>query len=105
MTVSLVSSTSADNGSSINARASTLTRQMSQKVRLAEGQYVKVKRLNFQMLSEVEEAKVRFASDPASLDQYLAEIQSHYEWDLAAILWPRQMVAYNQSKATMTALK
>ena len=95
----------ADNGTSLNARATQLTRQMAQKVRLDEGQYVKIKRLNLQMLAEMEEAKARLASDPAALDQYLAEVQSHYEWDLAAILWPRQMVVYNQAKATMTAAK
>ncbi|MBC6608026.1 hypothetical protein H8B13_14460 [Hymenobacter sp. BT188] len=95
----------ADNGTSLNARATQLTRQMAQKVRLDEGQYVKVKRLNLQMLAEMEEAKTRLSSDPAALDQYLAEVQSHYEWDLAAILWPKQMVAYNQSKTTMTAVK
>ncbi|GAB2464178.1 hypothetical protein GCM10011375_16300 [Hymenobacter qilianensis] len=95
----------ADNGTSLNARATQLTRQMAQRVRLDEGQYVKVKRLNLQMLAEMEEAKTRLSADPAALDQYLAEVQSHYEWDLAAILWPKQMVAYNQAKTTMTAVK
>ena len=105
MTFSLASSAAADNGTSLNNRATSLTRQMAQKVRLAEGQYVKLKRLNMQMLTETEEAKARLSADPAALDQQLAEIQSHYEWDLAAILWPRQMVAYNQAKASMTAAK
>lgn len=105
MTLSLATNAVADNGTSLNSRATLLTRQMAQKVRLAEGQYVKIKRLNMQMLAETEEAKVRLAADPAALDQHLAEIQSHYEWDLATILWPRQMVAYNQAKASMTAAK
>ncbi|MGY2134810.1 hypothetical protein ACW9KT_21450 [Hymenobacter sp. HD11105] len=105
MTFSLAPSASADNGTSLSSRATTLTRQMAQKVRLDEGQYVKVKRLNMQMLAEVEEAKARLASDPAALDVHLAEVQAHYEWDLAAILWPRQMVAYNQAKTNMTAVK
>lgn len=105
MTLSLSTSASADNGTSLNSRATVLTRQMAQKVRLDEGQYVKVKRLNMQMLAETQEAKTRLGSDPAALDVYLAEVQAHYEWDLAAILWPRQMVAYNQTKASMTAVK
>ncbi len=57
-------------------------------------------------MEEFKEVKrEQLAITPAALDQYLAEVQSHYEWDLAAILWPRQMVAYNQAKATMTAAK
>lgn len=105
MTLSLAPNASADNGTSLNSRATTLTRQLAQKVRLNEAQYVKVKRLNLRMLAEMEEAKTRLSSDQASLDTYLAEVQAHYEWDLAAILGPRQMLAYDQSKASVTAAK
>ncbi|MBC6990056.1 hypothetical protein [Hymenobacter sp. BT491] len=88
----------------VAARAKTLTRQIADKTRLSEGQYVKVKQLNLRMLSEVENVKKQLAADPAALDQRLAEVQDHYEWDLAAILWPRQMAVYSEAKASMTAL-
>lgn len=88
----------------LTARATALTRQMAQKTPLNEGQYVKVRQLNMRMLAERQALQTRLANDPATLDQQLAELQAHYEWDLAAILWPRQMAAYNQSKAEFMAL-
>ena len=81
-----------------------MTRQIASKVKLSEGQYVKVRKLNLQMLTNVAEIKSEYANDPETLDQRMAEVQMHYEWDMAAILWPNQMTAYNQAKATMTAL-
>ncbi|WP_324670724.1 hypothetical protein [Hymenobacter sp. GOD-10R] len=86
------------------SRATTMTRQIASKVKLSEGQYVKVRKLNLQMLTAVAELKTQYASDPAVLDERMAEVQMHYEWDMAAILWPNQMTAYNQAKSTMTAL-
>lgn len=85
-------------------RATNMTRQIAGKVKLSEGQYVKVRKLNLQMLTAVSELKTQYAKDPATLDQRMAEVQMHYEWDMAAILWPNQMTAYNQAKSTMTAL-
>ncbi|UOG77045.1 hypothetical protein MTX78_10675 [Hymenobacter tibetensis] len=84
-------------------RATQMTKQLAQKTQLSEGQYVKVRQLNVRMLNEVQETKARLASDPAALDQKLAEMQAHYEWDLATILWPRQMAVYTQSKADLMA--
>lgn len=88
----------------LTARATMLTRQMALKTPLNEGQYVKVRQLNLRLLSEKQALQTRLANDPAALDQQLAELQTRYEWDLAAILWPRQMAAYNQSKAEFMAL-
>lgn len=92
------------NDNALNTRATTLTRQIAGKVRLSEGQYIKVRKLNLQMLTEVAELKAQHANDPATLDQQLADVQMRYEWDMAAILWPKQMTAYNQAKGSMTAL-
>jgi hypothetical protein len=88
----------------INARATTLTRQIAGKVRMSEGQYVKVRKLNTQMLTQVAEIKAQYAAEPATMDERLAEVQMHYEWDMATILWPNQMTAYTQAKSTLTAL-
>jgi len=81
-----------------------MTQQIAAKTHLNEGQYLKVKQLNLQMLTAVESLKKQRTLDPAVADQQLAEIQDHYEWDLSAILWPRQMVAYKEAKASMTAV-
>ena len=85
------------------ARATQLTKQLAQKTQLSEGQYVRVRQLNLRMITEVQELQASLANDPVALDKKLAELQSHYEWDLTAILGPRQMVAYTQSKASQMA--
>ncbi|TGE24490.1 hypothetical protein E5K00_04555 [Hymenobacter aquaticus] len=86
----------------LKGRAAALTKRMSETAKLDEGQYLKVKQLNLRMLSEVAEVKARFSGSPA-LDERMAEVQMRYEWDLASILWPRQMAAYTQSKLSVTA--
>lgn len=88
----------------LTARATQLTQQMARVTPLNEGQYVKVRQLNLRLLSERQAVLTRSAGDAAALDQQMAEVQAHYEWDLAAILWPRQMVAYTQAKAGLMAL-
>ncbi|HEX8427463.1 hypothetical protein [Hymenobacter sp.] len=87
-----------------NARATQMARQLAQKAQLSEGQYVKVRQLNLRLLNNMQDAKTRLASDPAALDQQIAELQAHYEWDLTAIIGPRQMLAYNQNKASFMAM-
>lgn len=86
------------------ARATQLTKQLAQKTQLSEGQYVKVRQLNLRMIMAVQELQASLAADPVALDKQLAELQSHYEWDLTAIIGPRQMVAYNQAKLSQMAL-
>ncbi|RYU80459.1 hypothetical protein [Hymenobacter persicinus] len=88
----------------IQARATAMTRSMSKKVQLDEGQYLKVKLLNIRMLTEAEDLKTRFAADPSIMDQHLAETQMRYEMDLASLLRPKQVAMYHQSLETMTAL-
>ncbi|MBC6609695.1 hypothetical protein H8B15_02095 [Hymenobacter sp. BT507] len=90
--------------SPLAARAKTMTQQIAAKTHLNEGQYLKVKQLNLQMLTAVESLKKQRSLDAEAADKQMAEIQDHYEWDLAAILWPRQMVAYKEAKASMTAV-
>ncbi|PJJ60310.1 hypothetical protein [Hymenobacter chitinivorans] len=97
------SAAQAGNGDeSLKSRAAVLTRRMSETTKLDEGQYLKVKQLNLRMLGEVADIKARYNGTPA-LDEQLSQVQMRYEWDLAAILWPRQMAAYTQSKLNVTA--
>jgi hypothetical protein len=88
----------------LTARATQLTQQMARVTPLNEGQYVKVRQLNLRLLNERQAIQTRFNGDAAVLDQQMAEVQARYEWDLATILWPRQMVAYTQAKADLMAL-
>ena len=99
----VVATPAAGQDSPLANRAKVLTQQMAEKAYLNEGQYVKVKRLNLQLLTTTETLKKQLAADPEALDTRLAEVQNNYEWDLACILRPRQMLAYDQAKASMTA--
>lgn len=91
-------------GTSLQARATALTRSISEKARLDEGQYLRVKQLNVRMLAEMEDLKTRFSADQPMLDQRLAEAQARYEGDLTALLRPAQLALFQQSRASMTAL-
>ncbi|MCB2410053.1 hypothetical protein [Hymenobacter lucidus] len=102
LTAPLMSTAGNGDESTLKGRAAALTRRMSETTKLDEGQYLKVKQLNLRMLSEVADLKARLNGTPA-LDEQLAEAQMRYEWDLASILWPRQMAAYTQSKLSVTA--
>lgn len=93
-----------DGNTSIHARATALTRSISEKARLDEGQYLRVKQLNVRMLAEIEDLKTRFAADQSILDQRLADAQGRYESDLTALLRPAQLALFQQSRASMTAL-
>jgi phosphoglycolate phosphatase-like HAD superfamily hydrolase len=93
-----------DGTSKTSTRATEMTRRMAEHTRLTEGQYVKVRALNLRLLNETAELRRQFATDAAKLDEAVAEMQLRYEWDLATILRPRQMVAYDEMKSTLTAV-
>ncbi|TGE04551.1 hypothetical protein [Hymenobacter fodinae] len=93
-----------DGTTSIKARATALTRTIAEKARLDEGQYLRVKQLNTQMLTEMEDLKSRLAGDPAALDQRMADAQAKYEADLMSLLRPNQVAMYQQARTSMTAL-
>lgn len=88
----------------LNDRATTLTQQLALKVPLNEAQFVKVRRLNLQYLTATQDLKARLTDNTAALDQQLAELQDRYDWDMASILWPRQMAIYDRTRTNMTAL-
>jgi hypothetical protein len=87
----------------LHERVTALSRRIAETAKLNEGQYVKVKRLNLVMMTEMETIRSRFATEPAKLDEQLAELQARYDWDLATVLRPEQLVAYNQSKISVLA--
>ncbi|OUJ74569.1 hypothetical protein [Hymenobacter crusticola] len=96
--------TSSDNPPSIHARAVSMARALAARVNLEEGQYVKVKQLNEQMLNEVEGLKNEYAADQATLDLHLAATQTRYNAALLELLRPAQLSLYQQARSSMTAL-
>jgi hypothetical protein len=94
----------ADGTTGVNARATALTRTIAEKARLDEGQYLRLKQLNLQMLTEMDELKTTLAADQAALDQRMADAQARYETELMALLRPHQVALYQQARTSMTAL-
>ncbi len=99
-----LSVSAADEATGVQARATTLTRAMANKAHLDEGQYLKVKKLNVQILTETDELKVRLASDPAALDQQMAVVLTNYETALSQVMRSNQLAVYQQARTNMTAL-
>ncbi|NVO29748.1 MULTISPECIES: hypothetical protein [Hymenobacter] len=100
----ILAASRADNPTSITARATALTRAISDRIRLDEGQYLRLKQLNIRMLSEQEELKSRFAAEQPMLDQRLADAQLYYEMALLDMLRPAQRSLFDQHRASMTAM-
>ncbi len=88
---------------SLTARATALTRAIADKIRLDEGQYLRLKQLNLRMLADQEDLKTRFAADQSILDQRLSDSQLHYEMALLDMLRPAQLSLFEQHRASMTA--
>jgi|GEM_PF-2622905 len=99
----LMAQTTTSNDAVLHERVTALSQRIAETAKLNEGQYLQVKRLNLVMMTEAQTVKARFAADPAKMDEQMAELQARYDWDLAAVLQPQQLAAYNQSKISALA--
>jgi cell division septum initiation protein DivIVA len=89
---------------SVVAHATVLTRALAQRIHFNEGQYVQVKALHLRMLTERRQLEAGLAdASRADRDNWLANAQSRYEAELAALFKPEQRVAYQQLRSNMTA--
>ena len=88
----------------IQVRATTLTQALAHRIHLNEGQYLRIKRLHLQYLSERRDLEMDLVGAPAAeRDTKLAAAQQHYEQTLNDLLYPDQRVAYQQLRANFTA--
>ena len=86
------------------ARATTLTRALAQRIQFNEFQFIAVKQLHLQMLTERRNLEILLNGASAEeRDNRLAEAQQRYESDLSNLLRPRQLVAYQQLRSDFTA--
>jgi hypothetical protein len=88
----------------LHERVTALSQRMATSASLNEGQYLQVKRLNLVMMTEMETIKARFAATPVQLDEQMAELQARYNWDLASILRPQQLAAYDAARINTLAV-
>lgn len=88
----------------IEARATTLTRALSYRIQLNERQYIAVKQLHVDMLTERRDLEILLsAATPAERDAQFAQVQERYETSLVRLLKPQQLLAYQALRENMTA--
>ena len=86
------------------ARATTLTRALAQHVHFNEAQYLAVKQLHLNMLTERRDLEIILNGASAEeRDNQLAQAQQRYETELAGILQPQQLIAYQNLRTNFTA--
>jgi hypothetical protein len=85
-------------------RATTLTRALGQRIKFNEAQYLAVKRLNLDMLTQRRDAEIELNTASAEeRDNKLADIQERYEIALINLLRPDQLLAYHELRTSFTA--
>ena len=88
----------------MKARATTLTRALAHRIHFNEAQYLAVKQLHLQMLTERRDLEILLNGASAEeRDTRLAFAQQRYEADLASLLRPQQLVAYHSLRSSFTA--
>lgn len=85
-------------------RATTLTRALAQHIPFNEAQYLAVKQLHLEMLTERRDLEILLNGASAEeRDSRLAMAQMRYENGLADLLRPQQLVAYQALRTNFTA--
>ena len=90
--------------SAMMSRATTLTRALAQHIPFNEAQYLAVKQLHLQMLTERRDMEIMLnGASSEERDTQLAIAQQRYETELASILQPQQLIAYQNLRHNFTA--
>lgn len=84
--------------------ATTLTREMSNRLQLNEGQYVKLHSINRTRLSRQQEIEQATTKDAGARTAQLAELQEQYEQECARILTPSQLSQLQQQDSAQPAV-
>jgi len=86
------------------ARATTLTRALAQRIHFNEAQYLAVRQLHLNMLTERRDLEIMLNGASAEeRDTQLARAQQRYEMELGNLLQPQQLVAYQALRTNFTA--
>ena len=86
------------------SRATTLTRALADRIHFNEAQYVAVKQLHLNMLSERRDLEILLNGASAEeRDTQLSWAQQRYESELMYLLKPQQLVAYQSLRTNFTA--
>ncbi|MFC7668742.1 hypothetical protein ACFQT0_16220 [Hymenobacter humi] len=86
------------------SRATTLTRALANRIHFNEAQYVAVKQLHLNMLTERRDLEILLNGASAEeRDSQLSWAQERYESELMYLLKPQQAVAYQSLRTNFTA--
>ena len=86
------------------SRATTLTRALANRIHFNEAQYVAVKQLHLNMLTERRDLEILLNGASAEeRDSQLSWAQQRYESELMYLLKPQQLVAYQALRTNFTA--
>ncbi|WP_310392925.1 hypothetical protein [Hymenobacter sp.] len=86
------------------SRATTLTRALAHRIHFNEAQYLAVKQLHLNMLTERRDLEILLNGASAEeRDNRLALAQERYEIELINLLKPQQLVAYHKLRTNFTA--
>ena len=86
------------NGPAFSVAAADLTRQMSSRLHLNEGQYVKLYAVNRTRIAELGEINTYFKADEAGRSARLAELDAQYEQECGRILSASQLSQLHQEQ-------
>lgn len=71
--------------------AAEMTRTMSTRLKLNEGQYVKLYQINKTRVNEVAQIERQYKDDPGARATKLSELEAQYEQECSRILTPTQL--------------
>ncbi|RAK69985.1 hypothetical protein [Hymenobacter edaphi] len=71
--------------------AAELTRQMSNRLKLNEAQYIRLRAINQVKLARMDEIQWQHQQDPAERQRLLTELEAQYEQECQRILTPSQI--------------
>lgn len=90
--------------SAMMTRATTLTKALAQHVHFNEAQYLAVKQLHLNMLTERRDLEILLNGAGAEeRDTQLSLAQQRYEMELSNLLQPQQLLAYQALRTNFTA--
>ena len=78
----------------VDAKVTEETRQMAQKLSLNEREYITLRKLNQERISQTAEVESMYSNDPSMRDMKIREIDEHFDARLTAVLNPKQLEAY-----------
>lgn len=88
------------NGPVFSTEAADLTRQMSNRLHLNEGQYVKLYAVNRTRVAQLGEINTYFKADEAGRAARLAELDAQYDQECGRILSASQLSQLHQEQGT-----